>query len=313
VLALALRLPGSETNRDGEPGVRRSRSLVVLGAAAALWLDPITTTLGYGQINLVIALMIVYDLSRRDSDKTKGAMIGLAAGLKLTPLIFVPYLLLSRRLRAALVSLGPFAVTIALAFALVAADAQRYWGGVIFDSKRIGGCCTPSNQSLRGVILSFAPWAGGAPLLVVAVIVAIGGIAFAALAGRRGDEAMGFCICALTGLLVSPVSWIHHWTLAVPALVLLAVRAYRRRSTVGLIAIACLAVIGFSYLPEIVIQAYRGRSEVPVGWSLVSDSYVLIGLAALAVTCGYEYRLSFGRPRLRYRLSPTQSALGRRS
>jgi alpha-1,2-mannosyltransferase len=303
VLWFALRLPWGQLGREEETRGHVSWSMVALAAAVALWLDPITTTLGYGQVNLVIALLILWDLSRSDAAKAKGAMIGLAAGLKLTPLIFVPYLLISRRLHAAFVALGTFAATIAFAFVLAPADAQRYWGSLIFDSKRIGGCCTASNQSLRGAILSFAPWTGGAPLLVITVIVAIGGIAFAALAARRGDEAMGFSICALTGLLVSPVSWIHHWALAVPALVLLAARAYRHRSSVGLMAIAALAVVGYSYLPELVIQAYRGRSEVPVGWSLASDSYVLVGVAVLAVACAVEYRLSLRRGRSRRRLA----------
>lgn len=297
VMALALRLPWGKQDRDGAPPSHGSWPLVALAAAAALWLDPITTTLGYGQINLVIALLIVYDLSRRDSAKTKGAMIGLAAGLKLTPLIFVPYLLLSRRIHAALVALGAFAATIALAFALAPGAAERYWGGLVVDSTRAGGCCTPSNQSLRGALLGLAPSFGSARLVGVAAIVAVVGIVFAALASRRGDEAMGFSICALTGLLVSPVSWIHHWTLAVPALVVLAVRAYRQRSSVGLIAAAGLAILGYSYLPEIVTNSYPGGLELPFGWTLASDSYVLVGIAALAFACAREYRTSFGRSR----------------
>ena len=42
----------------------------------------------------------------------------------------------------------------------------------------------------------------------------------------------GWLTCALTGLLVSPISWDHHWVWIVPALALLAdaaVRAMRRR------------------------------------------------------------------------------------
>ncbi|HEY6397799.1 MAG TPA: glycosyltransferase 87 family protein [Solirubrobacteraceae bacterium] len=301
VLWFALQLPWGRSERDRQPSNLGAWSMVVVAAAAALWLDPITATLGYGQINLVIALMIVYDLSRRDTAKTKGAMIGLAAGLKLTPLIFVPYLLLSRRVRAAFVALGAFAATIALAFPLVPAAAQRYWGSLVLNTDRTGGAYTPTNQSLRGAILGLAPSFGSAWLIAVASIVAIAGIAVAALASRRGDEAVGFSICALTGLLVSPVSWAHHWTLAVPALVLLAARTYGQTSSVGLIAIAGVALIGYSYLPEIVTNVWRhtldqhvypGRIGLPFGWTLAADSYVLLGLAVLAVACGHEYRTS---------------------
>ncbi len=301
MLSFVLLLPCG--GRDGAETFSRhdSWSLVTLAAAAALWLEPINTTLGYGQINLVIAVMIVYDLSRSDTAKTKGAMIGLAAGLKLTPLIFVPYLLLSRRLRATSVALGAFVATIALGFALVPADAERYWGSVFLNTTRTGGAYTPANQSLRGAILGLAPSFGSALLIAVTFIVAMVGIGFAALASRRGDEAAGFSICALTGLLVSPVSWAHHWTLAVPALVLLAVRTYGQTSSVGLIAIAAVALIGYSYLPEIVTNVWRhtldqhvypGRIGLPFGWTLAADSYVLLGLAVLALACAHEYRIS---------------------
>jgi hypothetical protein len=103
--------------------LRRS-VLLPLAAAGALWLEPITATLGYGQINLVIALLIVGDLRRRDTARSKGALIGIAAGLKLTPLIFVPYLLFSRRARPAFVALGTFAAIIAVAYAALPCDRR---------------------------------------------------------------------------------------------------------------------------------------------------------------------------------------------
>jgi hypothetical protein len=103
--------------------LRRS-VLLPLAAAATLWLEPITATLGYGQINLVIALLIVGEGSRRDSARSKGALIGIAAGLKLRPLIFVPYLLFSRRARPAFVALETFAATIAVAYAALPGDRR---------------------------------------------------------------------------------------------------------------------------------------------------------------------------------------------
>jgi alpha-1,2-mannosyltransferase len=132
-------------------------------------------------------------------------------------------------------------------------------------------------------------------LIALAVIVALGGLTLAAMASRRGDEAMGFSICAVTGLLVSPVSWNHHWTLAVPALLVLAVRAYRRRSKLGLIAAGAIVVVGYSYLPEVVANAYPGGLGLPVGWTLLSDSYVLIGVLVLVAACAQEYRVGLGR------------------
>lgn len=126
LLARALRLP---ITPDGEGSVSHPwrSGMLPVAVAAALWLEPITATLGYGQINLVIALLIVWDLSRSDTSRSKGALIGLAAGLKLTPLIFVPYLFFSGRRRASLIALVTFGVTVAAGYAMLPGDAQRYW------------------------------------------------------------------------------------------------------------------------------------------------------------------------------------------
>ena len=102
---------------------------------------------------------------------------------------------------------------------------------------------------------------------------------------------MGFSLCALTGLLVSPVSWTHHWTLAVPALLLLGVRVVRERSRVGIAAFAAVMLLGYSYLPKLMTKpALTPNGAFPAWWTLASASYVLIGLTALAVAGAYETR-----------------------
>ena len=296
VLARALRLPTA----DGEPALPTPPwrpVLIPFAAAAALWLEPVTATLGYGQINLLIAVLIVGDVSRRDSAKGKGALLGLAAGLKLTPLIFVPYLLFSRRRRPALVALGTFASTVALGYAALPGDSQRFWGGGLFlDSRRVGGSSVPANQSLRGVILRLDPSLVGRWMLVIAALVGILGVALAARASRRGDEAMGFSLCAVTGLLVSPVSWSHHWTLAVPALLLLGLRVYRDRSKIGTIAVSATLLLGYSYLPKLMGKpAFASELAVPAARTLASAPYVWVGLAALGLACVHETRLVLAR------------------
>jgi alpha-1,2-mannosyltransferase len=291
ILALALRLPAGDGWKP-ESGRPWRSPVVPLALAAALWLEPITATLGYGQINLLIALLALADLSRPDGARGKGALIGLAAGLKLTPLIFVPYLLFSGRRRAACVALATFTATIAGAYAVLPGDSQRFWaGGLFLDSRRVGGWFAPTNQSLRGLILRLDPSFGSARILAIALIVALAGIALAVLASRRGDEATGFSLCALTGLIVSPVSWTHHWALAVPALLLLGMRVARRRSTVGIASVAAVALLGYSYLPKLMEKTALAASDRPsVAWTLASASYVLTGLMALAVAGASEAR-----------------------
>lgn len=291
ILSLALRLSsGNEATAESD---RRARSILVpLVVGAALWLEPITATLAYGQINLLIALLVVGDLSRPDGAPGKGALIGLAAGLKLTPLIFVPYLLFSRRPRAACAAIGAFAATVAAGYVILPSDSQRFWGGGLFlDPRRVGGCCVPANQSLRGLILRLDPSFGSGRIVAVALVVALAGLALAVLASRRGDEATAFSLCALTGLLVSPVSWTHHWALAVPALLLLGVRVVRLRSRPGLVAVVAILLLGYSYLPKLMTKPAfvpgHGRSLV---WTLAASPYVLIGLLALAIAGAAESR-----------------------
>lgn len=308
ILALALRLPAGSDSQG--PDQRWRACLIPLAAAAALWLEPVTATLGYGQINLLIALLVVWDLSRREGARGKGALIGIAAGLKLTPLIFVPYLLLSRRPRAACVALGAFAATIAAGYAVLPGDSWRFWdGGLFLDPRRVGATDVPANQSLRGLILRLDPSFGSGRIVAVAVLVALAGLALAVLASRRGDEATAFSLCALTGLLVSPVSWTHHWTLAVPALLLLGVRVVRQRSRVGICAVVAALLVGYSYLPKLMTKPGFVPSHGPsVLWTLAESPYVLVGLLALAIAGAAETRraaaaLPITRPGSRHRFA----------
>jgi alpha-1,2-mannosyltransferase len=188
-------------------------------AAVGLWLEPVAMTLFFGQINLVMMALVVGDLALPDRVKGKGIGIGLAAGIKLTPLIFIPYLLFTRRVRAAAVSALTFAVTVGLGFALLPRASAVYWGGQVFRPSRYFHL---TDQSLNGVILRLTHAGPDAHeyWLVAAVVVSIAGLATAILASRHGHELLGVVACAATGLLVSPVSWSHHYVYVVPALVL---------------------------------------------------------------------------------------------
>ena len=268
-------------------------AVAAAAAAAALWLEPVTVTLGYGQVDLLLTALVVFDLSRPDSARTKGVAIGLAAAVKLTPLAFLVYLLCTRRPRAALVGLSTFAASVGLSFLLVPADASKYWGGLVFKSSRVGSAINPGNQSLRAALarLLAERYPGAAALAVVAVV-AIVGIALAVRAARRGDEAMGFSLCAVTTLLVSPVSWTHHWALIVPALLLLAVAAYERQRPALALTTTMFLVVGYAYLPE---RYVANRLALGGPHTLVEDPYVIAGLLALALPAS----MMLGRRRLR--------------
>jgi alpha-1,2-mannosyltransferase len=284
MLYLALRLPPAGSWLD-QPATWR---LALAAAALAIWLEPVRSALGYGQIDLFLAAGVVYDLTLPDASRRKGAVIGLAGGLKLTPAIFVAYLLLTRRFRAAAAAAAVFAATIAIGFAVMPASSARYWDGMFLNPGHISPVQDPANQSLLGAMSRtlHSPhvthvW------LPTAILVALAGLALAAGAQRRGDEAAGFCLCAITGLLVSPISWTHHWVIAVPALLIAAVAVYRNRTSrrpariLGAACLATLAIVGWGRLARLV----HGNHWLHLSAFGIADSeiYVIAGLATLAL------------------------------
>jgi alpha-1,2-mannosyltransferase len=131
--------------------------------------------------------------------------------LKLTPAIFAAYLLLTHRVRAATVSLAVFLGTVALGFAAIPGDSLEYWSGAFLDSSRVGRIENAANQTLRGAYARVLHSTSVETMwLCTAALIGLASLALAVHAGRRGDDARGFSLCALTALLVSPISWSHH-------------------------------------------------------------------------------------------------------
>jgi alpha-1,2-mannosyltransferase len=238
-------------------------------------------TLGYGQIDLLITALVVFDLSRPDTARTKGAAIGIAAAIKLTPLLFLPYLLLSGRRRAATIGTGTFALSIAISYATITQDASRYWQHLVLDISRIGNVADTGNQSLQGAIARLDPVAhpSTAEHLVVAAIAALG-LALAVRASRSGNEQAGFSLTALTALLASPISWTHHWTLAMPALLLLCRHAHQQRARLLTMAATALILLGYSYLPE---YTEGPLQHAGINTILYADPYTLAASIVLGV------------------------------
>jgi alpha-1,2-mannosyltransferase len=217
----------------------------LLAAAAVFWTEPVIRTLYLGQVNLVLMALIIWDLAQPDTRRSgasrwwKGAGVGVAAGIKLVPLIFIPYLLLTRRFRAAAVACAAFAATVAAGFVVAPADSARWWlGGLFFNGGRTGFVGWEGNQSLRALLTRLAGSVAGAePVwLAVALVTAAAGLACAALLDRAGHPLPGLLACALTGLLISPVSWDHHWVWIVPGVAVAAayaVRAMRAQASPG--------------------------------------------------------------------------------
>ncbi len=207
----------------GRRGLSRAAVALAIGSFM-LWTEPVTKALFLGQIEPLLLLLVVWDLTRNDEWRWKGIGIGVAAGIKLIPLLFIPYLLVAGKIRQAAAATAAFAATVAIGFIVLPQPSISYWlSGYFVRPGRTGGVDALVNQSLLGMI---ARQSGGGVAaqptwLPIAVVVALIGIAGGALLARSGKPVHGWVLVGLTTLLVSPISWDHHWVWIIPVIVLL--------------------------------------------------------------------------------------------
>ncbi len=231
IIALAVAIWATLGGLGYRAGLARLGGTLLL-SAALFWTEPVQRTLYLGQIELLLMALIMWDMGQPDRRWWKGAGVGIAAGIKLVPLVFIPYLLLTRRFRQAGAAAATFAATVVLGFAVLPADSRAWWlDGLFLQGGRTGFTGWEGNQSLDGLItrLSGSVAAGQPVWIVVALVVLIAGLASAAALDRAGHRTLGVLTCALTGLLVSPISWDHHWVWIVPGVTALVVYGIRAR------------------------------------------------------------------------------------
>ncbi len=247
--------------------------------AACAYLFPLRDEMRFGQVDMVLLAMAMADCAARAPRWPRGALVGLATAIKLVPGVFIVYLWLSGRRRAAVTAaIAALAWTLG-AWLLLPHDSVTYWTSVIFQSGRLGSNSGTSNQSLRGMLLrEFLP--GQAPAAVWAVLAAVLAVAGFALARRLARESRqmeGIAVTALLGVLLSPVSWIHHFGVVVVVIgaILADGRSWRR------VAIAAGTAVFFALTIPWWGQSLLGAGGVPtLAARLVEDAF---GLAALAL------------------------------
>jgi alpha-1,2-mannosyltransferase len=188
---------------------------VVTGAM--LWLLPIQDQVRFGQVGLFLVALVLADLvvrQRRPPVPPRwwgrtGTLVGLGTALKLTPGVFLVYLALCRRWRAALTAAGTAALLTIVAFLVLPGDSATFWFRSLLDSERLGSNSGTSNQSIRGLLLHLdmdQTWLW----LLLAVTVAVIGFRAALYVHRAGNELAAITIVGLLSCLLSPVAWIHH-------------------------------------------------------------------------------------------------------
>ena len=193
--------------------------LVVLVSGLALALEPVWQNLTFGQVNLILMLVVLVDLVRPER-RLSGVALGIAAGVKLTPLVFVVLLVLAGHRATAARAVLAFGCTVVIGFVAVPGSAA-YWTDGLLDASRVGPPALAHNQSVYGALTRLLDSLRAPLWLAVAAPLAVAALLVAAVVWRRGDRMLGACLGAVAMLLASPVSWSHHWVWAVPVALVL--------------------------------------------------------------------------------------------
>jgi alpha-1,2-mannosyltransferase len=252
--------------------------------ALALALDPVWGTLELGQVNLLLLGLILTDALAPEDARYRGALIGLAAGIKLTPAIFVPYLLITRQFRAARNAVAVALATVAVGLLAAPASTVRFWTGLVFDPNHVGGIPYAGNQSLYAVATRLGRGQEALrPLWMLAALTVFAvGLTCAYRLHQRGNRLGAVSVVGLTSLLVSPVSWNHHWVGLVPGGI--AVWAVRWWLPAGVVALFAAQPIW--WVPRTGNVEYDER-----GWQLLAgNAYVIAGVLVLATVAYCVHR-----------------------
>lgn len=270
----------------------RSRTLGLGVAAVGLWCEPLLMTLHYGQINIYIVALVLFDFTRKPGSRLAGVGIGLACAIKVTPGIFIVYLLLTRRFTTAARAIGTFAATVVLSLLVNGRATYDFFTHYLFEVERVGRLENAVNQTVRGWLVRAHANREIPPVeyLIVVAVAALGLLA-ATRAYRAFGDGWGVPAAAVTGLLCSPISWTHHWVWCLPIFVLLIAQRCWWLLAVGV-------AIFFTFSPwRIPHSDFAGSAELHLAvWQvLLSGWYVLFGLIFLGFTL---YRTNLNRTRV---------------
>jgi alpha-1,2-mannosyltransferase len=243
----------------------------VLVLASMCALSPVEDHLRFGQVGILLMACCIFDCVIERPKWPRGILVGFATAIKLVPGIFIPYLWLTGRKRAAGVAAATFGVLTVLGGIVAPGDSWEFFHSKIFNPT------SPeffTNQSVEGVLERAVPGAWRVFWIAAVVVILVYGLRAAVEASASGDELRAVAITGLVSVLVSPISWIHHlvWVVPVIAVIIGAGRDPKR------VAIAFLvAAIFVARLP------YFGHDELKTGFvaAVLKDSYTFVCAALL--------------------------------
>lgn len=254
------------------------RALLVAAATAAvgtLALEPLRSNLDYGQINVLLMVLVVLDVLKVRGPG-RGVLCGIAAAIKLTPLVYLAFFLVERDLRSTARGIVTFFGLSALSWIVLPSGSSRYWLHEAFSPSRTGHPGLVSNQSWYGIVhrVPFHAGAAGVALWAGAFVITV---ALGVLAARwliaLGRPVDALVALTMTELLISPISWSHHWSWVILAPPLV-VKRWRSDRALGT-ALGVLMVLALAAPYWWSVHGWPG--------ALLADSLTLGGAALLVV------------------------------
>jgi hypothetical protein len=201
-----------------QPVSRRTALLAAPVAISLLMLSlPVRNTLHLGQTSIIPVLLVLLGCFAVRGERASGLLIGLAAALQPTVLLFAALLWFTGRRRAVVSTGSTFAACTALAWAAMPHDSYTYWVHHLAGVGLGRPADDLSNQSLHGALLRL----GLEGPLEIALFFALG--AAVAVVGLRravryaldGQLLLAVAITGCVAVAVSPTTWQHQllWVL----------------------------------------------------------------------------------------------------
>jgi hypothetical protein len=299
----------------------------------ALALEPTRETIGFGQVNLLLFGLVLADLLALRWRATGGARrlrsshpltrlwysgawagvgIGLATAVKLTPGLFILYLVVARQWRPAAVASVTAAGATVAAWLLAPRESAAYFGNVLWQTDRVGAADFTPNQSLAGVLarLYDSPEAPTLLWLTFAALCCALGLSRAVTAHKEGDELTAFTLVGLTSTVISPISWSHHLVFVVPAVLILMDASLRRRAVArrlgqapGLAGLRYGTAAAGVYLLFVLSPIWWVRHRLPEGshfdsglWGVLAENSLALGVIVLVALLPWRPGAEPARP-----------------
>ncbi|WP_446222613.1 glycosyltransferase family 87 protein [Nocardia sp. IBHARD005] len=267
---------------------RKQVALLVTACALplAMLVEPVRSTIDFGQVNLLLMVLVATDCLLPKTRYPRGMLIGLAAAIKLTPAAFVLYFLVRKDYKAAATAAGTGAIATIASFAFLPTESTRYWFGGLGNVSGLSGSAFHTNQSIQAVMarlhitgLPFdALWLVLGALLLVLVV--------AAMRKAADAPAIALSLNAVFTLLLSPISWSHHWVWIAPALLAMVchARTLPASSARGWYATAVVVAAVFVIAPHSFLPDGEHR-ETSWTWDqhIIGDTYVWLAVVLVVL------------------------------